>query len=678
MTELEKEKRRPHIETLAEGLRKHLSNEARVIEGSFERGLLSTDVGRVPPIITSTLFRTRPLLVVQPRTEQDIVEVLDLARSEGMAVFPRGISSSAFGGAIPTAKGIALDLSTMARIVAIDEDEGTVTVEPGVRWADLSSALERIGCAPMTTPTSRFSTVGGWASTGGIGVESFRYGPFSEALVAARVVTPARGVLELASNDPTLADCIGSEGQLGVFSQLTLRTRPVPESGSSHLLYFDDVFSAFKAVEDIDGAQYRPSHVVFFDKAHMKKEKQIVVDRFGPEKSSGLVEHFQTRDALLVHCDSVEAEERLRQEFGKNFSKSTDERDVGASYLWADRYFPLKGQRLGPNLLATEVVLEPRSAVHFVEIARRLGRRFGARIGFEATVSRDRSGVLVCVIIAAFGCDTTRRLDYLLRMILVQILTHAAVRVGGRPYGVGVWNTPFKLSDRRRALTSRKEDHDPDSVLNPHKFFGVGSRLFNLPALLFHPWVLVSGLWLALLASPLLGLFARILRGPSLNGWDVPSVDEDDGERLLTEAEQRCTLCGACVSTCPAYLITHDEQVSGRSKLRLAKHLIADTVQEVSPDEAHSPFQCLRCGLCEEVCQTRLPLRECYLAVEERLLERFGKPGDKVDTFIERLEANKEWIERTFGVDLPEWTPGGRGLASADGLPKQQNDEVES
>jgi FAD/FMN-containing dehydrogenase/ferredoxin len=655
------------VSSLVEQLRSSLSDEARVLEGSFERGLFGRDLARVPTSIASTLFDTKPTIVVQPRTEEDIEEVLDIAQREGLSVIPRGIASSAFGGALPTAGGIALDLSAMAKILAVDEKEGTVTVEPGVRWADLAGMLKKIGRLPMTTPTSRFSTVGGWASTGGIGVDSFRYGHFSEALLSARVVTPRRGVLDLVSNDPVLADCIGSEGQLGVFSQLTLRTRPIPEVGRSHLLYFDGVEAAFAAIEKLDAARFRPSHVVFMDEAHMEKERAVIVDRFGTERSTELVEHIRPRNALLLHCDSTEADASVREAFDAELSSSNKAHDVGASYLWSERFFPLKGQRLGPNLLATEVVLDPRRAPRFVSAGRRLGRRFGAHIGFDATVSRDRTGDLVCVVIASFACDTTRRLDYMLRLVLVQLLTHLAVRLGGRPYGVGVWNATFKRGERRRALRARKAEHDPESILNPRKFFGVQSKYWNLPALLFHPWVLATGLWLLLLASPLVGLLARILGGPTHESWDVPSLDEDEGGRLLDEAEQRCTLCGSCVSTCPAYLVTRDEQVSGRSKLHLARELSSRAESDVSADEAFSPFQCIRCGLCEEVCQTRLPLRECYTAMEERVVAHFGEPGGKVDDFIERLEADKEWIERTYGLDIAEWLPRpGESLSEGD------------
>ena len=73
--------------------------------------------------------------------------------------------------------------------------------------------------------------------------------------------------------------------------------------------------------------------------------------------------------------------------------------------------------------------------------------------------------------------------------------------------------------------------------------------------------------------------------------------------------------------------------------------------------EAHAAFQCLHCGLCEEVCQTRLPLRDCYLVLENWIDERFESPGERLKNFIEKLDHQREFIKSVFGLDLPEWSP---------------------
>ena len=78
---------------------------------------------------------------------------------------------------------------------------------------------------------------------------------------------------------------------------------------------------------------------------------------------------------------------------------------------------------------------------------------------------------------------------------------------------------------------------------------------------------------------------------------------------------------------------------------------------ELNQREAHAPFQCLHCGLCEEVCQTRLPLRECYLILEDWIENRFGSPVETIKKFTEDLDSRRDFISEVFGLAVPEWSP---------------------
>ncbi|MBN2318326.1 MAG: FAD-dependent oxidoreductase, partial [Acidobacteria bacterium] len=168
--------RKQHIDLLAADLRASRSARGRIAINFFERRNCSKDLARVPPLIETMLFRTTPSLVVQPADEQDISNVLAYCKSKRLAVFPRGSASFAFGGAVPTRNGIVMDLSPMMAVLEVDPEEKTVRVQPGARWADVAAKLEPYGLIPMTTPTSRFSTVAGWISTGGMGLDSYGYG----------------------------------------------------------------------------------------------------------------------------------------------------------------------------------------------------------------------------------------------------------------------------------------------------------------------------------------------------------------------------------------------------------------------------------------------------------------------------------------------------------------------
>lgn len=263
------------------------------------------------------------------------------------------------------------------------------------------------------------------------------------------------------------------------------------------------------------------------------------------------------------------------------------------------------------------------------------------------------------LLIVSFSCDYSRTVHYVLSLLFIQLLVKMAVRYGGAPYGVGIWNTPFiKNKYNKGELNSLKDNKhklDPNGILNPNKFFKIRGRFFSIPSLFLHPAFFRPVLALSHFFSPVLGLIAKLTGPAPQSRWDIPPKESNHGEDLLHQSALRCTSCGACISVCPAYHITEDELVTGRAKLRMGEAITNGMGLERK--EAHAPFQCLHCGLCEEVCQTRLPLRDCYLVLEDRLEDLFGSPAETVQSFVEKLDIYREFIRDIFGLDLPEWSP---------------------
>ena len=421
------------IEVMARTLRTR--SGCRIATGAFERRNYSRDMARIPRLLEKTLYRTRPLLAVQPRCEGDVLATLQFARERGLPVFPRGVSSSAFGGAVPTQNGIVMDFSAMTGILALDHAGLTARLQPGVRWADLAAHLEPLGLAPVTTPSSRFSTVGGWASTGGLGMDGFGYGHFIQAVAALRIALVDGRVLQLASTDDGFRDFVGTEGQLGVITELVLRVKAKSGYSSPKLMYFEDAQSAFECLECLKAGGHRPSHVAFYDRERMSEENRLFRERTGLGES--IVEE---RESLLLHFDSAACERDFAA--SPQSALGTAANGAAARYLWSERFFPLKAQRLGPGLLACEVVLPAGSVPGFIDRVRRLAARFELRPAIEAIVSHNEQ-TEACVVIASFSCDPTRLWNYCLRLALVQILVHQAMKMKGRPYGMGILNAPF-------------------------------------------------------------------------------------------------------------------------------------------------------------------------------------------------------------------------------------------
>lgn len=653
LTDRDTEMKKQWIRLLGQDLKLRLSPNCRIYTGYFERRNCSRDLAYVPSLMEKILFRTTPYAVVQPVTEQDVSQVLAFCFERGVPVFPRGSASFAFGGAVPTRNGLVLDLSPWMDIVEIDAEKRMVRVQPGARWADVASRLEPYGLIPTTTPTSRFSTVAGWICTGGMGLDSFAFGPVYESVLSVRVVRPDGRVEFLKKDSRSIKDLSGTEGQFGVITEIALRVRPKPDHSGACLLTFDTSEEAVRFLLSLGKSDYLPSHAAFFDASYMKKENRLFSDHKGVEERL-----VPERNAVLLHFESRDREESFLSSLNGGAARSAENR-LAARFLWEERFFPLKAQRLGPGLLGAEVVVPGERLNRYLRAVKRITRHFGVRPAVEVILFRegDTPGFLV---LASFGCDPSRSVHYILNLLLIQLLVRKAVLLGGFPYGIGIWNTPFVKSrfggKRFHELRENKQKTDPRGTLNPHKFFKIEGRFFGLTSWFMKPLMFRGALFLSGLSIPLLGLLAKSRARHGEAVWAVPSREEEKGERLLRQSAQRCTSCGSCISACPAYHITRDELVVGRTKLRMAGWMI-ERRAGLSLREAHAVFQCLHCGLCEEVCQTRLPLRECYLALEMKLEERFGPPEETIRGFIQALDAGREIVRDVFGLDIPEWAP---------------------
>jgi len=111
---------------------------------------------------------------------------------------------------MPVRGGIVLDVSRMDEVLGVDEIARTATVQTGVRWADLDNELGKKGLTLMTCPSSKFSTVGGWVATGGIGMNSFSRGHLMSNVLSLELATPRSGIVRLTQADKEFPLVFGS------------------------------------------------------------------------------------------------------------------------------------------------------------------------------------------------------------------------------------------------------------------------------------------------------------------------------------------------------------------------------------------------------------------------------------------------------------------------------------
>lgn len=215
---------------------------------------------------------TLPALVVRPVDTAETARVVALLRDGRRRLIPVGTCSGVLGGAIPLCEEVMVDTSRMDAILRIDAENQLVTVQAGMNGGDFEAALNAAGWTAGHYPQSiNISTVGGWAACRGGGQASSRYGKIEDIVTGLTVVLPDARVLCIAPSarravGPSIKDLfVGSEGTLGIITELTMRIWPLPEATEDLVVAYPDVASAARAARRIMQAELRPAIVRIHD-----------------------------------------------------------------------------------------------------------------------------------------------------------------------------------------------------------------------------------------------------------------------------------------------------------------------------------------------------------------------------------------------------------------------------
>jgi glycolate dehydrogenase FAD-linked subunit len=598
-------------------LQRQLSSHSLLFDAPSSLRTYSFDQGEVPPALRRMLLPdSEPDLVLQPGSIQDLASGIRYAKEKGIPLVPRGASTFGMGGAVPHHGGILLDFSTKREIYEFDQEK--IKVGAGCRWADVSNYLQQFGMDLCTYPTSWFSTVGGWASTGGCGIGCTRYGNFHGLIEAITVVTPSGEIRHYKKNDPDMACFLGTEGQMGAIWDVTFKIRPKPAKQSPFLLLFESNQEAFDCASELL-TKFQPYHLKFLDEMRMHEINHLMREEH-PNLKSGM--ELPEKPTLLVCFE--EGTDAFREWTRQKalFVLS----DYKAHLLWRERMFPLRVKRIAPGLLASELIIPIAKVAEYADEATKLGDKFGVQIAVECYFLNDRTALTLPV----YTFRATNAVDEALKSSLAYVLTQAGVRHGGRPYGIGIWNSPFlkhKYGSKLDELRRFKKTIDSASIFNPGKFFELKFRtgaLGKLAALPLNSSLIP--LWTGI--QP---LFASVLASRPNHG--SPSAD------LILNNEELCSKCGSCISVCPAYIDTKDERTTARGKLQIGKWILED--RPITAEEANVLFLCMHCGACTDVCQSRLDLVPVWDELEKRVEEKFGKDVARVDQFVKSVEAKK-------------------------------------
>ncbi|MEA3276292.1 MAG: glycolate oxidase subunit GlcD [Pseudomonadota bacterium] len=419
-------------------------------------------------------YRQLPLLVVLPRTLEQVRRVMRLCRERNVPVVARGAGTGLSGGALPLADGVVLSLARFNRILGIDPDNRTARVQPGVRNLAISEAAAPHGLYYAPDPSSQIAcTIGGNVAENSGGVHCLKYGLTVHNVLRIRLVTVDGELLEIGGerlDSPgydLLALVIGSEGMLGVVVEVTVRLLPVPERAQVVLAAFDDVEKAGTAVGEIIAAGIIPAGLEMMDGPAIQAAEDFVHAGYPTDAAAILLcEVDGTNQEVSEHI--LRVRELLQQGGATEVRTATD--DAERMRFWQGRKaaFPAVG-RVSPDYYCMDGTIPRRRLPEVLRRTAELSREYGLAV---ANVFHAGDGNLHPLILYdANNPGELERTEELGGKIL-----ELCVEVGGTitgEHGVGIEKigqmcVQFDKAELEQ-FNAVKRAFDPKELLNPGK-----------------------------------------------------------------------------------------------------------------------------------------------------------------------------------------------------------------
>lgn len=558
----------------------------RSSDDALRRFVYGHDMGALPDAIGKFIGNI-PALVVQPVSEDEVVALVDLAREGALPLVPRGGATSGFGGAVPAKGGIVVDFVRMVGIGAIDRDGMSVTVEPGVVWADLEKALAVEGLRLPLYPTSALSaTVGGWVAQGGAGIGSRGSGDLLDNLLSIRTVLGTGEMRDFSGDDLRLVYAM--EGITGVITSVTLAVLSAVEI-VPRLFAFPSGEAAQRFVESNDD----------LDLWHVN----VQPPHFVALKNRATGEHLPEEWLVFVAHGASDPTTRALEDFaGLASGRPLTERD--ALHEWGERFYPLRGKKFGPSIVATDVVIP---ADKLAEFSAKIASKFGDELIFEATAVGSREYAVIGFMLA-----DERKLNFMMLFANSLAVNEIAKKVGGRAFASGMYLTPESEAIFGTELLGRvvafKKATDPAGIMNPGKILPPKYDPASPVKLIARAVGSARGV------AGLGGALGRVMSG---NG-EVKKISDLPND--MENGAFACAGCGFCRGVCTVFAPDPWEDNSPRGKWYMLKEYAKGNL---AFDQAMATKinLCTTCKRCDTVCEVSLHMAHEFMGVKPYLLD---------------------------------------------------------
>lgn len=418
-----------------------------------------------------------PEVVVRPTSAREVSEIMKYAWEHCIAVTPRGAGTGLVGSCVPMEHGIVLDLSLMNHILELDEENLTLTVEPGVLLMDLAAFVEENDLFYPPDPGEKSATIGGNISTNAGGMRAVKYGVTRDFVRGLEVVLPNGDIVEFGgkvvknSSGYDLKDLIiGSEGTLGIVTKAILKLLPKPKKAISLLIPFSSLEKAIGTVPLIIKSKSIPTAIEFMQREVIEDAEEYLGKPF-PDKQSDAY--------LLLKFDGNSPEEIeaayanvanlcLEQGALDVLISDTEEREES---IWKARGAFLEAIKGSTTYMDEVDMVVPRNCVNeMVEYLHALQDKAGLRI---KSFGHAGDGNLHAYMLKDDLSDEEwqKRVDMAMELVYKKA-AELKGQVSGE-HGIGFAKKSYLqeslATDNLELMNGIKRVFDAKNILNPHK-----------------------------------------------------------------------------------------------------------------------------------------------------------------------------------------------------------------
>ena len=432
-----------------------------------------------------TAYRQLPMIVVLPETTAQVSEILKYCHAEGIKIVPRGAGTSLSGGALPLEDGITLGLGKFNRILDIDYDNRCVTAQPGVANLAITTAVAEDGFYYAPDPSSQIAcSIGGNVAENAGGVHCLKYGLTANNLLGIEMVLMDGEVVRLGGKHldsggyDLMGIVTGSEGLLGVITEVTVRILRSPSTARALLIGFPSSESAGDCVAAVIGAGIIPGGMEMMDKPAIHAAEAFVNAGYPLDAEALLIVEL---DGPAVEVDELieRVETIARENSAQSVRISTNEDERNSFWAGRKAAFPAVG-RISPDYYCMDGTIPRHRLSDVLTRMNELSAQYGLRV---ANVFHAGDGNLHPLIL--YDANTPGELEKAEEF--GSDILRLCVEVGGvltGEHGIGVEKrdlmgevfTETDLKQQQRVKCA----FDPAQRLNPGKVFPTLHRCAEL------------------------------------------------------------------------------------------------------------------------------------------------------------------------------------------------------